>query len=115
MSLYILNLFFNSVYPAFYVDHDTGNLGIRGLAGNSVGFSEHLLADEVQPAPGLVVCLTALQQLLQGDPYLEPFAQTISRRLLKIDAIEKRLTGGQMRLADFAQGHAYFGLLFQDN
>ena len=56
----------------------------------------------------------ALRRLLQGDPYLEPFTKTIARRLLKIDTIEKRLTGGKNKLADFASGHEYFGLHFQD-
>lgn len=57
----------------------------------------------------------ALRQLLQSDPYLEPFAQTIFRRLLKIEATEMRLTGAKIKLADFALGHEYFGLHFQDN
>jgi hypothetical protein len=65
LSLYILDLFFNPVYSAFYVDYAIGNLGIGSLAGDGIGFSEHFLTDEVQPAPGLVICLTAIQELLQ--------------------------------------------------
>jgi 1,4-alpha-glucan branching enzyme len=57
----------------------------------------------------------ALEKLLQSDSYLKPFAKTISRRLFKIEAIEKRLTGGKTTLADFASGHEYFGLHFRDN
>jgi 1,4-alpha-glucan branching enzyme len=57
----------------------------------------------------------ALRQLLQSDSYLKPFEKTISHRLLKIEATEKRLTEGKIKLADFASGHEYFGLHFQDN
>jgi len=62
--LYILNLLLNPVYSAFYIDHIADNRCIGGFAGNSVGLSEHLLADEVQPASRLVVSLTALNKLL---------------------------------------------------
>ena len=57
----------------------------------------------------------ALRHLLQSDPYLKPFEKTISRRLLKIETIEKRLTGGKVKLTDFASGHDYFGLHFRDS
>ena len=56
----------------------------------------------------------ALRQLLQNDSYLKPFEKTIGRRLLKIETLEKRLTGKKIKLADFASGHEYFGLHFQD-
>jgi len=56
----------------------------------------------------------ALRQLLQSDSYLKPFEKTIARRLLKIETTEKRLTGGKIKLADFASGHEYFGLHFRD-
>ena len=57
----------------------------------------------------------ALKHLSQSDPWLEPYRETIERRLLKIAAAEQRLTGGRMSLADFASGHEYFGLHFKDN
>ena len=47
----------------------------------------------------------ALRQLLQSDSYLKPFEKTIAHRLLKIETIEKRLTGEKIKLADFASGH----------
>ena len=56
-----------------------------------------------------------LRRLLAGDPYLDPYAEIIRRRLSKIAATKTRLTGGKMTLSDFASGHEYFGLHFQDN
>ena len=56
-----------------------------------------------------------LRRLLESDPYLTPYENTIRRRLSKIAETETRLTGGKMTLADFASGHEYFGLHFQDN
>jgi 1,4-alpha-glucan branching enzyme len=46
-----------------------------------------------------------LGRLLESDPYLNPYAKIIGRRLAKIAATETRLTGGKMTLADFASGH----------
>ncbi len=57
----------------------------------------------------------ALEHLLHSDPWLEPYREVIQRRLLKIDETEQELTQGKMSLADFASGHEYFGLHFQDN
>jgi 1,4-alpha-glucan branching enzyme len=56
-----------------------------------------------------------LARLLKGDPYLHPYEDIIRRRLTKIAAAEKRLTRNSRTLADFASGHEYFGLHFQDN
>ena len=56
-----------------------------------------------------------LKRLLESDPYLNPYAKIIRRRLSKIAATKTRLTGGKITLADFASGHEYFGLHFQDN
>ena len=56
-----------------------------------------------------------LERLLKGDPYLNPYDDIIRRRLTKIAAAEKRLTRNSRTLADFASGHEYFGLHFQDN
>ncbi|MDF1590622.1 MAG: alpha amylase C-terminal domain-containing protein [Desulfobacterales bacterium] len=50
------------------------------------------------------------QKLLELDPLLKPYAAVLNHRLEKIDAAEKKLTGGEMTLADFASGHEYFGL-----
>jgi len=49
-------------------------------------------------------------RLLALDPLLEPYGAVVERRLEKIAAVEKKLTGGKMTLADFAAGHEYFGL-----
>ena len=57
----------------------------------------------------------ALDRLLAIDPYLKPYQKVIQRRLSKIIGAENRLTGGKMTLADFASGHEYFGLHFQNN
>ena len=57
----------------------------------------------------------ALDRLLAIDPYLKPYEKIIRRRLSNIFKAESRLTGGKMTLADFASGHEYFGLHFQDN
>ena len=56
----------------------------------------------------------ALNVLIERDPYLTPYKDIIHRRLIKISETEKRLTSGKMILADFAAGHEYFGLHFQD-
>ena len=48
--------------------------------------------------------------LLLRDPFLKPFASVLRQRSEKIEAMERRLTGGTMSLADFASGHEYFGL-----
>ena len=57
----------------------------------------------------------ALNRLLNIDPYLRPYENTIARRLLKIESIEQQLTGRQIKLIDFASGHEYFGLHLQGN
>ena len=57
----------------------------------------------------------ALERLLNIDPYLKPYESILAQRLLKIETIEKRLTGKKIKLTDFASGHEYFGLHFRDN
>ncbi len=57
----------------------------------------------------------AVEHLLQRDPYLKPHKNIISRRLSKIITTEIRLTQDNIDLTDFASGHEYFGLHFQDN
>ncbi|MEJ2728858.1 MAG: alpha amylase C-terminal domain-containing protein [Deltaproteobacteria bacterium] len=56
----------------------------------------------------------ALRHLLQADSWLEPYEESIQRRLLKIKETGQKLTGGKMSLADFASAHEYFGLHFAD-
>jgi len=56
-----------------------------------------------------------LKKLLSIDPMLRPYEKVLERRLQKISDTELRLTRGKMRLADFASGHEYFGLHFQNN
>ncbi len=53
--------------------------------------------------------------MLAMDPWLKPYEKSIHHRLQKIAATEQRLTRGKTGLADFAMGHAYFGLHFEDN
>jgi len=57
----------------------------------------------------------ALQRLMKSDPYLAPYQNIISRRLSKIAQTRQRLTRGHASLADFASGHEYFGLHFEDD
>jgi len=52
----------------------------------------------------------AAAALIRTDSYLKPYEKIIRRRLSKIRATEKRLTGKKMTLADVASGHEYFGL-----
>ena len=56
-----------------------------------------------------------VKRFLRRDPLLEPYAEVIRHRLVKIDATERRLTGGHKTLADFASGHEYFGLHVKAN
>lgn len=56
-----------------------------------------------------------LKQLLQNDPYLQPYTNVLKRRIARIADTERMLTGGDTRLADFASGHEYFGLHFSNN
>ncbi len=58
---------------------------------------------------------SALKHLLQSDAYLVPYQDIICRRLTKIADAEQKLTPGKQQLADFACGHAYFGLHFEEN
>ena len=57
----------------------------------------------------------AVQRLLAGDPWLKPYEKNIYLRLQKIAETKERLTPGKASLADFALGHEYFGLHFEDN
>jgi 1,4-alpha-glucan branching enzyme len=50
-----------------------------------------------------------VESLLESDPNLCPHAAQIRRRLCRIHDLKERLAGGKA-LADFAQGHRYFGL-----
>jgi len=56
-----------------------------------------------------------LEHLLEIDPYLNPYAENIRRRLVKIAETERRLVDGNTSLVDFASAHEYFGLHFQDD
>ena len=56
-----------------------------------------------------------LQAFIDSDPHLRPYAETIRRRLMRLDETQSRLTGGDTNLADFASAHEYFGLHFRDD
>jgi 1,4-alpha-glucan branching enzyme len=58
---------------------------------------------------------TILKRLLYRDPYLTPYKKTIRRRFMKTMETESRLTQGKKSLANFAAGHEYFGMHFQNN
>ncbi len=44
------------------------------------------------------------------DPYLEPYAVTLSQRAYHARHVEDRLTGGRTSLEDFASAHEHYGL-----
>ena len=52
---------------------------------------------------------------LESDPYLIPYSDNIRRRLSRVELTQQRLTQGKISLADFASGHEYFGLHFQND
>jgi 1,4-alpha-glucan branching enzyme len=56
-----------------------------------------------------------VQALLRADPYLKPYQAQINRRLTLIKKTRLRLTGGKVRLTDFASGHTWFGLQREDD
>ena len=56
-----------------------------------------------------------VKRMVRRDPMLEPYAESIRRRLSLVDTTQKRLTGGRLALADFASGHEYFGLHLKRN
>ncbi|QPS70715.1 alpha-amylase family glycosyl hydrolase [Lactococcus garvieae] len=47
--------------------------------------------------------------ILQYDPYLEPFKEDLSLRLFEFARTKKRLLGMEGKLSDFANGYKYFG------
>lgn len=49
-------------------------------------------------------------RLVERDPLLKPYRGTLERRIHQVVELERRLTEGRMKLADFASGHEYFGL-----
>ncbi len=51
-----------------------------------------------------------LQIILDGDPCLRPYADTIEQRLNRVISLEKQLMNENKSLARFASGHEYFGL-----
>ena len=51
-----------------------------------------------------------LPETLGGDPYLAPYLTCLAERRKRADALERRLTQGRMKLADFAVAHEYYGL-----
>ncbi|MGB8717970.1 MAG: alpha amylase C-terminal domain-containing protein [Desulfobacterales bacterium] len=57
---------------------------------------------------------TVVDRLVQSDPMLAPYAAVMQRRLARVAATERRLTGGRVALCDFAAGHEYFGLHFRE-
>ncbi len=48
-------------------------------------------------------------RILDIDPYLRPFSADIDRRMECFTAVKKRLTGDNPNLAEYANGHMYWG------
>ena len=55
-----------------------------------------------------------VRERIQADSHLLPYKECIRRRVQQVIETEHRITGGQMDLSDFASGHEYFGMHFQD-
>ncbi|MEJ2156246.1 MAG: alpha amylase C-terminal domain-containing protein [Desulfobacteraceae bacterium] len=55
-----------------------------------------------------------LKQLLQDDPYLEPYRSVLLHRFALIDQTRQKLLREEKSLAEFASGHEYFGLHFRN-
>jgi 1,4-alpha-glucan branching enzyme len=53
--------------------------------------------------------------LLKKDPLLKEYEEIVTRRIVNIVEKERTLTRGNMSLTEFAAGHKYFGLHFQNN
>ena len=51
---------------------------------------------------------------LDADLWLAPYRAKLEARRRRADALERRLTGGRMTLADFAAGHEFFGVHLQN-
>ncbi len=49
-------------------------------------------------------------QLINRDPYLEPFRDALQRRMERAALRELQLTDGKTPLTDLANGHLYYGL-----
>ena len=56
-----------------------------------------------------------VKRILEKDPLLTPYVDSITDRILRIRDLEQKLTSGGMSLREFASGHEYFGLHLQDN
>ena len=56
-----------------------------------------------------------MRSLLENDPLLKSYADSIQRRLTRLENTQNRLSGNKISLADFASGHEFFGLHFRDN
>ena len=48
--------------------------------------------------------------IVENDPWLQPFAEIIYRRQIKVYEKEKEIAGENSTLSDFATGYLYFGL-----
>ena len=90
-----------------------------GIGGNDSDYSMAIKPKRRKSAGPLAPALRSAQakegpastpRLVQDDPYLAPYAESIARRIQLTKEMETRLTGGKITLADFAAGHEYFGL-----
>ena len=54
--------------------------------------------------------MTSCPPSLRDDPYLDPYAHVLDRRVERVRAMERRLVTDRTHLADFAQGHRHYGL-----
>ena len=57
---------------------------------------------------------TIIKKLVEVDSYLKPYESILRQRLENIDNTETRLVGNEKKILDFALGHLYFGLHFEN-
>ncbi len=53
-------------------------------------------------------------RFIDRDPYLKPYETIIRHRLERIKCKEAQITAGKLALPDFAAGHRYFGMHYQE-
>ena len=60
-----MNLFFNSVDNTLHIYNQVANAGVQCLAAYRICFSQHFLADEIQPSANIFVAFAGFFKLLE--------------------------------------------------
>lgn len=56
---------------------------------------------------------TVVASRIEADTLLKPFERKPLHRIQMVNETEHRITGGRMSLAEFANGHEYFGMHYR--